>query len=478
VRYRTKIYLSFLLVTGLSALLGIYFLYTKASSALKLELRTKVVSVAATASALLDPDLVKQVATELNPTSPAFYKLQNELITARDNNRRTDLFIKYIYILRPQDNNPKQMIFVIEAQNAVSPGEIDTQQSQSMIVNHLEEFYSPNRFIHDKWGTWMSGFSPITDREGNYIATLGVDISASSVEATLKTMLQYALLALLTSVSIAYLMAYILAHKMTEALDRVSETLDAVASGDFNVSLHIESQDEFGKLGETINHMILGLKERQALKTSFSKYVSQYVLDQILSEHAALKLQGERKKITVLFSDIRHFTQLSEDLSPESVVAILNEYFEVMLKVIFKYRGTLDKFLGDGLMVEFGAPLEDTEQEIHAVQCGIEMLKELKTLNDRFRSENRPPLDIGVGIHTGYAILGNIGSETRLEYTAIGDTVNVASRLQEATKTFKKPMLVSQETFSALENRFPGTPLGSVHLPGRTKEISIYAIDI
>lgn len=475
-RFRTKIYLCILLVSVLSLIAAVSFLFNKASDALKFELRTKVVSVAATAAALISPKDVQALSTSLSTDSAAFIRLQRQLIEVRDNNRRPDLFVKYIYIMRPKSASSSQMVFLIEAQNAVLPGQYDDQQSQSQIDAHLNEFYSPNRLIRDKWGVWLSGFSPIVDDEGNYIATLGVDISAQSVKSTLSQMINFAFLATLMSAIASLLVAYYLAHKMTDALDYISEKLDLVAEGQLDVSVDINSNDEFGKLSSTINHMIKGLKEREALKANFSKYVSQYVMDEILSEKPALNLQGERKKITVLFSDIRHFTQISESMSPENVVSLLNEYFEVMLKVIFRHHGTIDKFMGDGLMVEFGAPLPDNLQEIHAVRCGLEMLEVLKTLNEKFASEDKPLLEIGIGIHSGYAIMGNIGSETRMEYTAIGDCVNVASRLEQATKTYKHPMLVSEDVFTALDNQFKGQLLGSITLPGRTKEITVYAI--
>lgn len=477
-RFRTKIYLSILTVSVLSLLSGVAFLFNKSAETLKFELRTKVVSIAATAAALIDPIDVQELANNLSTSNPAFLRLQKELIEARDNNRRPDFFVKYIYILKPESDFSSRMIFLVEAQNAVLPGQYDEQQPQSQIDQHLNEFYSPDKLIKDKWGLWMSGFSPIVDDEGNYVATLGVDISAQSVKTTLNQIINFAIIATFLSALAALLVAYYIAHKMTDTLDYISENLDKVAEGDLTVCVKINSKDEFGKLSETINHMILGLKERDTLKSNFSRYVSQYVMDEILSEKPQLNLQGERKKITVLFSDIRHFTQISENMSPENVVSLLNEYFEVMLKVIFKHHGTIDKFMGDGIMVEFGAPLNDNEQEVHAVRCGLEMLEALKKLNIKFSQEDRPTLNIGIGIHSGYAIMGNIGSETRMEYTAIGDCVNVASRLEQATKIYNHPFLVSEDIFNALDNKFPGKLIGSITLPGRSKEITVYAITL
>lgn len=477
-RYRTKIYFSFLAVSTLSVFGGLGFLYFKSSESLRSSLNAKVIAVAATAAALINVDDVKDLSISLDSNSPAFQKLQKQLLIARDNNRRGDLFVKYIYLLKPEKPEARDIIFLIEAQNAVNPGQKDEQQDQSQIGEHLNEFYSPKHFITDKFGVWMSGFAPIVDEKGDYVATLGVDISATSVNKSLHKIIGYAMAGLAMSLILAYALAYYLAHKMTDALDEVSLCLDQVATGDYNTTISIESDDEFGTLAKSMNHMIRGLKERKALKSSFSRYVSTYVMDQILNDQTLMNLSGERKKITVLFSDIRQFTQISENMTPESVVALLNEYFDVMLKVIFKHQGTVDKFMGDGIMAEFGAPLSDNEQEVHAVRCGLEMLEELKKLNDHFLSQDRPTFNIGIGIHTGYAIMGNIGTETRMEYTAIGDCVNVASRLEQATKTYNFPLLISEDTYNALNNQFPGQFIGSIPLPGRSREINVYAITV
>jgi adenylate cyclase len=199
-------------------------------------------------------------------------------------------------------------------------------------------------------------------------------------------------------------------------------------------------------------------------------------MEKILKAGHVARPEGERRKITVLFSDIRQFTQLSEQLPPERVVSLLNEYFESMLEAIFRYQGTLDKFLGDGIMVEFGAPLDDALQEKHAVLTAIDMQKELMKLNAKWKSENKPVIHMGIGIHTGLAVVGNIGSEKRIDYTAVGDTVNVASRLEQATKLLKTSILISETTYLPVENEIKAICLGPMILPGRKEAITIYSI--
>lgn len=145
-----------------------------------------------------------------------------------------------------------------------------------------------------------------------------------------------------------------------------------------------------------------------------------------------------------------------------------------MLDIIFEHKGTLDKFIGDGLMVEFGAPLDDEFQEKNAVTAAIAMQKALEKLNTTWK---QPTIQIGIGIHTGFAVVGNVGSEKRMDYTAIGDTVNIASRLEQMTKSTKRSILISENTYQTVKEEFPAESLGPITLPGRQEPIRVYAIE-
>jgi len=218
------------------------------------------------------------------------------------------------------------------------------------------------------------------------------------------------------------------------------------------------------------------LTERDRLKLGFSRYVSEFVLNKVLSSEKHF-LEGQRKKITVLFSDIRDFTKLAENLPAEQVVRFLNEYFNVMIDVIFKHRGTLDKFMGDGMMVMFGAPLDDANQEENAIRAAIDMQNALTEFNAKVKEHGDIQMDVGIGIHTGLAVVGNIGSEKRMEYTAIGDTVNIAARVEQLTKNYESKIIATEETVQSMKDKFSITSFGQVQVKGKSQEISIYGID-
>lgn len=269
--------------------------------------------------------------------------------------------------------------------------------------------------------------------------------------------------------------AFFLAHFITRSLHKISVCVQHIGEGDLNVRVPVESEDEFGSLAIAINQMAKGLAEHERLKLGFMRYVSKPIMEKILASD--INLKGERRRITVLFSDIREFTAFAERIDPEEVVSVLNEYFEEMFQVIFAHNGTLDKIIGDALMVEFGAPLDDPFQEKNAIETAIEMQKALERLCDRWQSKGRPRLKMGIGIHSGPAIVGNVGTDLRMDYTAIGDTVNVAAHLEAATKEHNASILISAATVDRVEGLFHVRTIGPIRLPGRGASIDVFTID-
>ncbi|MEN2985935.1 MAG: adenylate/guanylate cyclase domain-containing protein [Thermodesulfovibrionaceae bacterium] len=197
------------------------------------------------------------------------------------------------------------------------------------------------------------------------------------------------------------------------------------------------------------------------------------------------KLGGERRDVTVLFSDIRGFTALSEKIQPENVIELLNEYFAAMTEVIFKWEGTLDKFIGDAIMVFWGAPLPQPDHAERAVRCAIEMSQKLRELCKKWSYENKPTINIGIGINTGEVLVGNIGVEgKKMDYTVIGDHVNLASRLEGLNKEFNSEIIISEFTFQRIDNLIKKgafnpvifKELGEIRVKGREKTVRIYAV--
>ncbi|MBD3272587.1 MAG: CHASE2 domain-containing protein [Elusimicrobia bacterium] len=217
-------------------------------------------------------------------------------------------------------------------------------------------------------------------------------------------------------------------------------------------------------------------KEKRRIKRTFGQYVSRTVLDEILSNPNLAKLGGERRMMSILFSDIRGFTSMSEGMDHEAVVDILNEYLTRMTDMVYKHGGTLDKFIGDAVMAFWGAPTPQPDHAQRAVLCAIDMIDELHVLQEKWRSEGRHVIDIGVGINTGDAVVGNMGSHERMDYTVIGDNVNLASRLEGLNKQYKSNIIISAATYELVKDMIEVKDLGKSIVKGKEIEISIFQV--
>ena len=211
-------------------------------------------------------------------------------------------------------------------------------------------------------------------------------------------------------------------------------------------------------------------RERQAAMAQFSRFTNPHVARQLVELGG---IETGRREVTLLFSDIRNFTTLSETRKPEEVIALLNRYFSLQVDVVFKHNGSLDKFIGDCIMGIWGAPLDDPDHARHAVACALDMADTLREFKREVGAEHTD-FDVGIGLHSGPAVVGLMGSEKRLEYTAIGDTVNLASRIEGLTKDAHRRILVSRDTMEKCAGAFDFVPAGSYKVKGRTQEVELF----
>lgn len=277
----------------------------------------------------------------------------------------------------------------------------------------------------------------------------------------------------LTMMLIGSLLSYLLAIAFDKPLYDMKSAVLNIEKGLYDIKISTTSSDELGLLGESINEMAASLKEKEFMKETFGKVVDPAVRDYLLSGN--IKLGGEICIATILFSDIRGFTALSEKLNPSQIVAMLNTYFETMSHCIVSEGGLINKYIGVAIMAIYNVPITREDHAIKAYQTASKMLDSLSYMNEDFSRKGLPNLKIGIGLHTGEVLAGNIGSSSRLEFTVIGDTVNVASRIESLCKETGKSLLLSNATATLLPKDILLENLGHFQLKGRKEGIEIFS---
>jgi class 3 adenylate cyclase len=280
--------------------------------------------------------------------------------------------------------------------------------------------------------------------------------------------------AVLIGLMLAFALGFTVVRVVTVPLHALQSAAHQVSEGKLDTQVMIRGRDELSQLGAAFNTMTRGLRERARLLQSFSRYVSGEIATKILSGQSDLDLKGELVEVTAVFIDVRNFTSLSEQLKPQEVVGMLNDYFEQIVEVVVAHGGVVNKFIGDAVMVVFGAPVKPPEAELHAVAAALEIQVQVERKSEERAAAGLPVARFGVGVNTGPAIAGNLGSSTRMEYTVIGDAVNLAQRLQ--TQAAPGEVLVAASTVHRLAGRFEVQSLGPIKVKGKEHPIEVFRV--
>lgn len=328
------------------------------------------------------------------------------------------------------------------------------------------------KFVDESDKTNYFGASVKTSFGGAVVSQISEDI----ILEVSKEVRRRAIFVAGSAVSLAIFFIFLFSMTLTSPIEKLAGLIKLVSKGNFDVKARslVRSQDEVGDLAEAFDQMTEGLKERDKVKSLFSKFHGSSVAEDLISKD--IGVGGQSKNVVVFFSDIRGFTAFSEKRSPEEVVEMLNEYFEVMVKIINSYGGVVDKFIGDAIMAVWGAP-QSTDRDAHqAVRACLEMRRALEFLNEKRIARNQPPINIGMGLHAGSAISGTIGSDERMEYTVIGNTVNTASRIEASTKAFGADLLISDSVIEKIGDDFQIELAGAAEVKGRSEALKMFKV--
>jgi adenylate cyclase len=306
------------------------------------------------------------------------------------------------------------------------------------------------------------------------LGTLYVGFGTGSISAAVNKARKEAGVITAVMVIVGLIGAVVLATLLARPIHRLVEATDAVAQGDLSVSVPVTTRDELGVLTESFNRMARSLREKEMIKRAFSRYVAPEIAEEVLKDPEHAMLTGERRQATVLFCDIRGFTSMSERLTPEQVVSLLNDFYTLMVETVSKHDGSLQKFLGDAVLAVFGAPIAHPDHAARAVLTALDMRAAVADLAKRRRAQGLAPFEVGIGVSVGEVIAGTVGTEERMEYTVIGDSVNVASRLQDRAKPGS--ILLSRRTYDAVRDVVDAKSLGAIKVKGKEAEVDVYEV--
>lgn len=395
--------------------------------------------------------------------------------------------VKYAYMLIevPWSADHNYIAYVADADynapgNENPVGNLYRNQQESFFQAFNGQASADREFLVDEWGLLLSAAVPVTDENGDIIAIMGLDLdyNATGNANKLKELYYICIASVAASLIISLLLSYFFGTLVARPVGKLQEGALKVADRDFSTHVDVKSNDELGTLADTFNGMVEEIREYsdylQKLNLAYYRFVPREFLEHLGQESVIdIKLGDQvQKEMTVLFSDIRSFTTISEGLSPADNFNFLNSYLKRVGPMIRRHHGFIDKYIGDAVMALFPVGASD------AVNAAVSMRKELAEFNTHREGKGFPPIDIGIGLHTGTLMLGTIGEEERMESTVIADAVNLASRLESLTKKLGASIIVSEDTLnhSKMDAEFSTRFLGKVKVKGKTIPILIYEV--
>ena len=325
-------------------------------------------------------------------------------------------------------------------------------------------------YTDDKGEEWLGSYRKLDIAGLGVISTVRKSIAFENVFILQRNNV----LILLIVLNLALIIVYFFSKTLTVPIRRLTEAANAIKQGQFAIGLQTKSRDEIGLLGEAMQDMARGLGEREKIKDAFGRFVNPEVAERALNDEALLG--GEEKRCAILFSDIRGFTEMSEKLSPMEVVNFLNRYFQEMVNCVNLTHGIVDKFIGDAIMAHWGAFFSTGNDTENAVNAALLMRDALVELNKTADGHTRPFTRFGCGINTGMVVAGQIGSPERLEFTVIGDAVNLASRVESLNKPLGADILITEEAYRELGDRYVVEKMPAIKVKGKKEKQRIYAV--
>ena len=438
------------------------------------QLRIRITDTANIIATQVDGELHKGIQTVEDDKSDAYLKLKNALQIMREHGTG----IANAYTMRKQENG--EFAFIVDGsekdQNAT--GDIYPQSSVTPVLKSALNINSDDKsprsetdIYKDDWGVWLSAYAPIFTKSGQFDGIVGIDVSAQSIQDQ-----EFKYIVTISSISLVCIflmmpLGFVFASRIRRPLQALTTEMEKIGRFELNDEIFVPT-----RIYE-INRMVQRLESMRRGLRSFEKYVPSDLVRDLIELGRDAKLGGEKKNLTIFFSDIANFTSISERLEPEKLVGFLGEYLTVVNDALSQNQATVDKYIGDSVMAFWGAPRNVENPAIKSCQAALECQRKINLLSQKWQSSG---LDVEfktrIGIHTGDVIVGNIGSEARMNYTIIGDNVNLASRIESANKFYGTSTLVSEATHQQAKQRFVMRLIDFAVLNGKSTPIRLYEL--
>jgi adenylate cyclase len=419
-------------------------------------------------SSILDPNDIEKLTEYEQENSPVFINYRKSLKEIKKEVED----IKFVYIVRQTGTN---ITYIIDCGDDVSEqaklGEIYDDASdglKQLFDNPIEGVTFENEYYTDKWGTFLSAYKPIF-KDGKILYVVCSDIKSVDVEKYISNYKKKFTCAFFTLLIIIFPIICWITNMIRRPLNKLRDEI--LKLKDLDVDEHIDFKSSISE----VNDMIDATDKVKTGLRSFSKYVPDKVVKQLISQGKDAKIGGEKEYVTILFSDIEGFTSISENNDTQEVVTALNEYFDIYVHCLEENGATVDKFIGDAVMAFWNAPSKVDNHEFVAVKTAMEIVKEIEVLNQKWKSEGKKFIfKTRIGINSGEVIVGNIGSTNRINYTVTGDPVNLASRLESANKQYNTKILVSESIYNKTNNLIDYYYIDTVKVKGKEVYVKVY----
>lgn len=454
------------IVILLSLLLGLTT-YFSVRSFIRQEIRQRLADTVGVAALQIDAEAHKNLTQSIDEETNAYMKIKKSLQQIRDNCKD----ILFVYTIRK--NKKGEIIFVVDAeentQDVSNVGDVyDTPTPQMLAV-----FTKPykveveNQFFTDQWGTTLSSYAPIFFKNGELESALAMDISASKIIDYERHYLSIILVFCVIISSFVIVLSIFFSRRISKSLMLLEADMSRIQKFDLDSKIEINSHIvEVIKMKNAVDNMKNGLR-------SFKKYVPADLVGELVKLKKEAVLGTERRELTIFLSDIAKFTTISENLSPEQLSENLGVYFEGMTKTILR---TVDKYIGDAIMAFWGAPHYTENHAVSGCYTALQCQRYLDTLDKKWAKEGTPLFTTRIGLNTGEAIVGNIGYEERFDYTAIGDNVNLASRLEGLNKFYGTRIMISEFTYAQAQKHIETRFIDVVSVKGKSKSVIVYEL--